>query len=133
MSNLWTPTRVQTLPRATLPAGNVRLADGRLLKAVQHAAFDAGGGVIQDQTVYAGPRGLRVIGSVDPTHHGLLLHISLSYGDHIPSWEDIRAVRDAFYPDTVDCMMVLPRTEDYVNLHPYTMHLWQTPEGWEIQ
>jgi len=30
-------------------------------------------------------------------------------------------------------MMMLPREADYVNLHPHTFHLVQTPERWGLQ
>jgi len=83
--------------------------------------------------VWAGPGTLRVIATLDDTPHGQLLHVSLSLRGRNPDWETIRAVRDAFYPDTIDVMMVLPRAEDYVNLHAHTFHLWQTPTTWGLR
>lgn len=80
-----------------------------------------------------GPQGLVVLGSSDDGPHGVLLHVSLSYRDRLPPWDVVRAVREAFYPDTVDVMMLLPRRDDYVNLHPYTFHLQQCPERWGIR
>ena len=41
-------------------------------------------------------------------------------------------VRDAFYPDDVDVMMILPRAMDYVNVHEHVFHLQQTPVVWGI-
>lgn len=82
---------------------------------------------------WRGPQRLSVIASVDNTHHGPLLHVSLAYPRRDPNWADIRAVRDAFYSPNVDVMMVLPAAVDYVNCHPHAFHLWQCPEGWGIR
>lgn len=76
---------------------------------------------------------LRVIASSDDTVRGRLLHISFSYPDRLPNWETVKAVREAFFPMDVDVMLVLPKEADYVNCHPYTHHLWQTPGHWGIR
>ena len=110
-------------PRATLPDGNVRLSDGRVL--IDRGGFGHG-------AHWRTRDGLLVIASMDPTPHGLLLHVSMSYSNRNPKWAEIRAVRDAFFPSTVDCMMVLPRAEDYVNIHAHTFHIWQTPAAWGV-
>lgn len=65
--------------------------------------------------------GMRVLRSVD----GGLLHISCSYPDRAPTWEEIKKVRYAFAPDELYMGMVLPPKAEYVNVHPYTFHLWQ--------
>lgn len=75
---------------------------------------------------------MSVIASVDHTPHGVLLHVSIARPDRIPSWSEIKAVRDYFFPSNVDVMMVLPRAEDYVNIHNYAMHLWQMPFEWRL-
>jgi hypothetical protein len=113
-------------PRATLPTRNVHLKDGRILRHLGAYPVISGSGVWQCSD------GLRVIGSVDENQHGHLLHISVSYQDKDPSWEDIKQVRYAFYGDEIDCMMVLPKLADYVNLHPHAFHLWQTPTQWNV-
>ena len=76
---------------------------------------------------------MSIIASIDPTHHGNLLHVSIAGISKIPSWSEIKAVRDYFYPSDVDVMMVLPRKEDYVNIYKFAMHLWQMPMEWRIQ
>ena len=86
-----------------------------------------------DAHVWQTANGLLVLASMgDVPSHGELLHVSVSYASRDPSWSEIRAIRDLFYPSTLDAMMVLPRAEDYVNLHPHTFHLWQTPTVWGI-
>jgi hypothetical protein len=124
MTQLWTPPQAKTLPRAGLPPGDLVVPGVGSLKY---------GGTDGPLHIWRGPKQLGVLGSMDPTPHGNLLHVSLTYPDHDPSWKVIRAVRDAFFPATVDVMMVLPRAEDYVNIHPHCFHLWQTPVGWGIR
>lgn len=76
---------------------------------------------------------LRVVCSSDKTLHGQLLHVSISHQGHLPSWREIREARALFFPDDIDVMMVLPKAADYVNLHQFTFHLWQTPFKWGIR
>ncbi len=75
--------------------------------------------------------GLAVIATYDPTPHGTLLHISMSYARRLPRWRDLVAVRDAFFPPDVDVIQVLPRRGEYVNAHQFTLHLFQAPAAWE--
>lgn len=130
MSDLWLPPGAPVRKRAELPARDIALADGRRLlrQALPRpipATAAAGAWTCAD--------GLKVIASMDETPHGTLLHVSISYADRDPSWTDIRQVRDAFFPQSVDTMMVLPRAEDYVNCHEHCFHLWQTPVVWGLQ
>lgn len=114
-----------------VPDGHVKLADGRVLRrGGRHVGTDE---TPQEGGWWRAPDGMTVIASLDLTPaHGRLLHVSLAYRTRDPSWKDIRLVRDAFYPETVDVMMVLPRAEDYVNTHEHCFHLWQTPTTWGL-
>src|SRR5262245_44801969 len=71
------------------------------------------------------PRKLRVVASLDfHERHGLkLLHVSLSHPDRLPDWAEVLAVRGAFFPDDLDCAMLLPRAADYINAHKFTFHI----------
>lgn len=136
MAQLWTPPQAQTLPRVELPAHEpLTLADGRRLRPAGTVAL----GPHHFGLRWEGPKGLCVVASVDaPPGHGLLLHVSLSYPKHDPNWATIRRVRDAFYPASVDCMMVLPREQDYVAgvagwEDSHVFHIWQTPSGWGVR
>jgi hypothetical protein len=40
-------------------------------------------------------------------------------------------VRQAFFPPDRDVMQVFPRTGEYVNVHPFTLHLFQMPGIWQ--
>lgn len=105
---------------------DVRLSNGALLRYQGPApvAFNA--------HRFDGKEGLRVLVSDDPTQHGTLRHVSISYPHKNPLWSEIRAIRDAFFPEEVDAAMMLPRRTDYVNFHEHTFHLWQTPTEWGV-
>ncbi len=129
-AELWLPPGAPPRQQARPPAGDVRLADGRQLRRL---AEYQGRVAPQAGAAWRSPDGLLVLASLDDTPHGLLLHVSLSYKSRDPSWADIRAVREAFYPATVDVMMVLPQAQDYINVHPHCFHLWETPTVWGLQ
>jgi hypothetical protein len=71
-------------------------------------------------------------GVEDTERWGPLLHISMSYPTHDPTWEEIKAMREIFFPPDMDVAMMLPRRGFYVNVHPHCFHLWQTPQEWGI-
>jgi hypothetical protein len=73
--------------------------------------------------------GLRVICSVDTELDGRLwLHVSVSRGMRIPSWDDLRLVKDIFVGDRY-AYQVFPTKEKYVNINPFCLHLWCPLEG----
>jgi hypothetical protein len=120
------------VPRKGLPpeGASVRLADGRYLRHTDHVR-----GLTEPSAgyVYDGPKRLRVVATLDLTAAwGPLLHVSLSYPKRLPDWETVRLVKDAFYGD-VDACMILPRREDYVNVHQFVFHLFQLPQKWGIR
>lgn len=108
------------------PASNVHLSDGRILRFKgELPGFDR-------SAVYQCGDGLRVICSLDETQHGNLMHVSVSRAKENPSWDDLKAVRAAFFDSDIDCMMVMPKKEDYVNIHNFCFHIWQTPTQWGV-
>lgn len=111
--------------KATLPARNLRLPDGRLLvyQGPDHDGINGGWWITAD--------GLRVCASIDPDPvYGRFLHLSISYFDRDPSWEDILQVRYTFYPLAMDVMMILPADGHYVNINQHVFQLRPTPERW---
>lgn len=105
---------------STLPQ-IVTLPDKRVLKAIDQTSGGLG---------YACADGMRVIASYDPSAHGTLLHVSVSYAKRDPRWYDLKQLRQAFFPPDVDVIQVLPRAGEYVNIHSHTFHLFQAPESW---
>jgi len=56
------------------------------------------------------------------------LHVSVSRTDRLPSWEDLKAVKDRFIGRDREAIQVIPRSRDFVNVHPFCLHLW-APAG----
>ena len=52
-------------------------------------------------------------------------HCSVSMATRCPSWEQMCAVKDAFWNDNEVCMQLHPAKKDYVNNHPYCLHIWK--------
>jgi len=79
--------------------------------------------------------GCKVIWSLDDTgveKWGKLKHVSMSREFDLPTWRQVVEVKNRWFGD-VDCMMILPKLEDYVNLHAFCFHLWETPQPWELR
>ena len=75
---------------------------------------------------------LGIILSTDDTPKwGPLKHASVSHQDRYPTWDELIEVKEYFFGD-VDCMMIMPKKKDYVNLNPNCFHIWQTPQEWGI-
>lgn len=79
---------------------------------------------------YRSAFGLAVIYSVCRELDGRRwLHVSMSRVNRLPSWTDVREVKDTFIgPDRV-ALQVLPREADYINQHPFCLHLWHCLDG----
>jgi hypothetical protein len=70
-------------------------------------------------------KGVRVLISKSTMENrGEWLHVSCSLPDRLPTWEEMKEVKNKFIgPDKV-AVQVFPRESDFVNLHPYCLHLW---------
>lgn len=91
----------------------------------------AGGGPVSDVRVYITANGCNVIHAIETGPHGVLRHASISHPRRHPTWDEITVMRKTLFLEDEDVMMVLPRKELYVNLHPHCFHLWQMPFRWE--
>jgi len=66
-------------------------------------------------------------------------HVSVSLQHRCPTWEEMCFVKSLFW-DKEDCVIQFhPSEKDYVNCHPYCLHLWRqkgiefiTPPTWMI-
>lgn len=54
------------------------------------------------------------------------LHASIAHPRRDPSWNEIRAARDAFFPRGCGVVQIIPGKDDlYVNAHAHCFHLWE--------
>jgi len=52
-------------------------------------------------------------------------HVSVSLKTRCPTWEEMCAIKDIFFdPDDV-VVQYHPAKKDYVNFHPYCLHMWR--------
>ncbi len=58
-------------------------------------------------------------------------HVSVSTAVRCPTWEEMCFVKGLFWDDDDVVMQLHPRKSDYVNMHPFCLHLWR-PIGVEI-
>ena len=52
------------------------------------------------------------------------LHVSFAHGNRLPSWEELRLVKDSFIGRSKQAIQVLPVEAKHVNFNPYCLHLW---------
>ena len=52
------------------------------------------------------------------------MHVSCSRRNRLPSWEELRLVKDTFIGRERKAIQVLPPDSEYVNIHGYVLHLW---------
>jgi len=52
-------------------------------------------------------------------------HISVSLQHRCPSWTEMSYVKDLFWADWETVIQIHPPKDQYVNAHPYCLHLWK--------
>ncbi len=52
-------------------------------------------------------------------------HVSVSRPDRCPTWEEMCAIKDMFWGEDDVVVQYHPRKADYVNAHPFCLHLWR--------
>jgi hypothetical protein len=75
------------------------------------------------------PDGLRVLESIEKHDGQKWYHVSASYHHRLPSWEDMREVKEAFCGKEREAYIVLPPEERYINDHKFVLHLWCAIDG----
>ena len=82
-----------------------------------------------DGAAWVTNHGLSVIGSVATEQDGKRwVHLSCARSGRLPSWFDLREVRDVLLGDAV-AYQVLPSKSRYINLHPNCLHLFHCLDG----
>lgn len=52
-------------------------------------------------------------------------HVSVSTQFRCPTWDEMCVVKKIFFGPGEVVMQLHPAEQDYVNLHPYCLHLWR--------
>ena len=55
-------------------------------------------------------------------------HLSVSTKTRCPTWEEMCKFKDIFFTEDEACVEYHPKKSDYVNLHPYCLHIWKPLE-----
>lgn len=58
-------------------------------------------------------------------------HVSVMVENRCPTWEEMNRVKDIFFYENEKVMQLHPIKKDYINLHPYVLHMWR-PQKLEI-
>lgn len=73
--------------------------------------------------------GMVVICGIDSMQNGSkFIHISCSFPDHLPSWNELKQVKDDFLGTDSYAYQVLPPTSEFINFHNYCLHLYSPIE-----
>lgn len=90
--------------------------------------------------VPVGGASLRIIASRASTVEGADWdHVSVSLATRCPTWGEMCVVKDLFFEPKDWCVQYHPAEADYVNCHPYCLHIWRptvaalpTPPSWLV-
>lgn len=59
-------------------------------------------------------------------------HVSISLPKRCPNWEEMCFIKDMFWEEEETVIQFHPPKSQYVNRHPFTLHLWKNKKQ-EIQ
>ena len=83
---------------------------------------DGGNGIFK---VFVGGKSFRVIAS----NGGGWEHVSVSRRNRCATWEEMCAIKDMFFDPEEVVVQYHPKKSEYVNMHPYCLHMWRPTEG----
>jgi hypothetical protein len=71
--------------------------------------------------------GIHIMGSclVVTSIDGDKWHLSISCVDRLPTYEELKKARYKYTPNRLSMAQIFPPREEFVNLHPYCLHLWE--------
>ena len=52
-------------------------------------------------------------------------HVSVSTSNRCPTWAELQQIKELFWADDETVVQFHPAKADYVNRHPYCLHLWR--------
>ena len=66
-----------------------------------------------------------VVSNALPDDGILWEHVSISLRNRCPNWQEMNFIKDVFWGEDEAVMQLHPPKKDYVNCHPYCLHLWR--------
>jgi hypothetical protein len=51
-------------------------------------------------------------------------HVSFSTRTRLPDWNEMKLVRETFFPPDAEVLQIFPPQAEWVNTHPFTLHFW---------
>lgn len=60
------------------------------------------------------------------------LHVSVSRPRHLPTWDELKSVKELFVGKDRYAVQVLPPEAEYVNLHPRCLHIFACLDEWPL-
>jgi hypothetical protein len=82
--------------------------------------------------IVPGPCGmdLRIIASPGDANEGIPWeHVSVSLRNRCPNWQEMCWVKDQFWGAEETVMQLHPPRSQWINNHPYCLHLWRPANG----
>jgi hypothetical protein len=52
-------------------------------------------------------------------------HMSISTNHRLPTYEELKSARYKYLPDDITMAQLFPPKAEFVNIHNYTLHLWE--------
>ena len=52
-------------------------------------------------------------------------HVSVSLKNRCPNWEEMSLIKSLFWDEEESVFQMHPKKSDYINNHPYCLHLWR--------
>lgn len=68
--------------------------------------------------------GLSVLVTTAPYEDREWMHVSLSRRDRIPSYDDMKYVKEVVIGNDRWAAQLFPPASEHVNIHPFCLHLW---------
>jgi hypothetical protein len=84
---------------------------------------------VDGQSFFNGHRQLSVIYSEAIYDHKRWLQVSCAHRNKLPNWETLKYVKNTFIGEDKTAIQILPAADNFVNLHPYVLHLWHCLDG----
>jgi hypothetical protein len=120
------PVPVNKLPSQFVKDGGSRVVTNTSTgQTIEASTLEEANQQYLDSGIWTGAQNFKVIASVDKSPFGPLLHLSMSYPNHDPSWNEIKSIRTLFFPEWMDVSMGLPPISKYINVHQFCFQLHQ--------